>query len=54
MDHAGGNNAIAKMIPGIEIVGGENEWVQGCTSTVRDGDVISVGSISVRCMHTPG
>lgn len=53
-DHAGGNNKIASMIDGIEIVGGETEHVQGCTRTVRDGDTISVGSISVRCLHTPG
>lgn len=53
-DHAGGNNAIARKIPGLEIVGGEVDRVQGATSTVKDGDTISVGAINVKCLHTPG
>ncbi|CAM9627226.1 unnamed protein product, partial [Laminaria digitata] len=53
-DHAGGNNSMAAKIPGLEIVGGEKDRVQGCTNTVRDGDTINVGSIAVKCMHTPG
>ncbi|CAM9520979.1 unnamed protein product [Ascophyllum nodosum] len=53
-DHAGGNSAIAKSIPGLEIVGGEKDRVQGCTSTVKDGDEFSIGSIEVKCLHTPG
>ncbi|CAM9404188.1 unnamed protein product [Scytosiphon promiscuus] len=54
LDHAGGNNAIARKIPGLEIIGGEVDRVQGATSTVKDGDTISVGAISVKCLHTPG
>eukprot|EP00903_Cladosiphon_okamuranus_P014089 g13096.t1 len=53
-DHAGGNNAMASKIPGLEIVGGEKDRVQGATVTVKDGDVVSVGGITVRCMHTAG
>lgn len=53
-DHAGGNNSMAAKIPGLEIIGGEKDRVQGCTKTVRDGDTITVGSIAVQCMHTPG
>lgn len=54
MDHAGGNRAIAGKIPGINIIGGAKDRVQSCTATVNDGDTISVGSIAVKCMHTPG
>lgn len=54
MDHAGGNGAITDMIPGIEIIGGDRERVQSCTSSVQDNEMISVGSISVKCLHTPG
>lgn len=53
-DHAGGNITIAKMIPGLEIVGGDKDHVQGCTSKVKDGDKISVGKIEITCLHTPG
>lgn len=53
-DHAGGNNAMASSIPGLEIVGGEKDRVQGANVTVNDGDVISVGGITVKCLHTAG
>lgn len=53
-DHAGGNNAIASRIPGLEIVGGEKDRVQGANVTVNDGDVIFVGGITVKCLHTAG
>lgn len=54
LDHAGGNDAIASKIPGLEIVGGEKDGVQGATSTVKDGDTISVGNITIKCLHTAG
>lgn len=53
-DHAGGNNAMASEIPGLEIVGGEKDRVQGATVTVEGGDVVSVGGITVKCLHTAG
>lgn len=52
-DHAGGNNEIAKLIPGIEIVGGEHDHVEGATREVADKQEISVGSISIACIETP-
>lgn len=53
-DHAGGNNAMASEIAGLEIVGGEKDRVQGANVTVKDGDIVSVGGITVQCMHTAG
>lgn len=53
-DHAGGNTAIKSEIPGLDVVGGEKDRVQGCTTVVRDGDTLTVGSISLLCLHTPG
>ncbi|CAM9478359.1 unnamed protein product [Ectocarpus sp. 6 AP-2014] len=53
-DHAGGNNAIARRITGLEIVGGEIDRVQGATRTVKDGDTLRVGGITVKCIHTSG
>lgn len=53
-DHAGGNTAIAGKIPGLEIVGGQKDRVQGATVTVNDGDSLSVGAITVKCLHTAG
>ena len=33
-DHAGGNEEIARLIPGIEIVGGEHDHVSAATKQV--------------------
>lgn len=53
-DHAGGNKAMAGKIPGLEIVGGEKDRVPGATVAVNDGDTLSVGAITVKCLHTAG
>lgn len=53
-DHAGGNNAMAGKIPGLQVVGGEKDRVQGANVTVNDGDALSVGGITVKCLHTAG
>ena len=37
-DHAGGNNEMKKQIPGISVVGGERDNVQGKTRSVADGE----------------
>jgi len=50
-DHAGGNADMKRMVSGIEVVAGED--VQAVTKRVADGDVLSFGSLSVQCVHTP-
>jgi hydroxyacylglutathione hydrolase len=52
-DHAGGNNVMKKQIPGIAVVGGERDNVQGKTRSVADGEVIAIGDVSITCVHTP-
>jgi len=54
-DHAGGNDVIANLIPGLIIYGGSIDKVEGCTHFVNDGDELTFGSdIKVLCLHTPG
>ena len=52
-DHAGGNNEMKKQIPGISVVGGERDNVQGKTRSVADGEVVAIGDVEVTCVHTP-
>ena len=53
-DHSGGNVEMAKAIPGLTVVGGEIDEVEGCTMSVTDGQVLTLGSLSVTCLLTPG
>lgn len=53
-DHAGGNNKIKKLCPGIEVIGGINDHVEGCTRNVKDGEQLNLGDIAVTCIETPG
>ena len=52
-DHAGGNEEMAKRIPGIRIVGGEHDKVAAATEQVADKQQISVGTIKIQCIETP-
>eukprot|EP00640_Fibrocapsa_japonica_P002509 CAMPEP_0113937152 /NCGR_PEP_ID=MMETSP1339-20121228/3843_1 /TAXON_ID=94617 /ORGANISM="Fibrocapsa japonica" /LENGTH=255 /DNA_ID=CAMNT_0000939819 /DNA_START=61 /DNA_END=828 /DNA_ORIENTATION=- /assembly_acc=CAM_ASM_000762 len=53
-DHAGGNADMASALPNIEVVGGELDNVEACTTFVRDGDTFTLGNMSITCLHTPG
>ncbi|KAG5600377.1 hypothetical protein H5410_031747 [Solanum commersonii] len=53
-DHAGGNDKIKQLIPGIKIYGGSVDNVRGCTDKVENGDRVSLGvDISILSLHTP-
>lgn len=53
-DHAGGNEKMAMLIPGIKVYGGSVDNVGGCTDKVENGDKFSIGKgINVLCLHTP-
>ncbi|KAK3022371.1 hypothetical protein RJ639_047345 [Escallonia herrerae] len=53
-DHAGGNEKIKEMVPGIKVYGGSVDNVKGCTNMVENGDKLSVGAeITVLALHTP-
>jgi hydroxyacylglutathione hydrolase len=53
-DHAGGNDSIAEKFPSIEIIGGEIDNCEGVTKNVNDNDEFNLGSLNVKCIHTPG
>ena len=53
-DHAGGNNEIKGLVPGIRVVGSAIDNVEGCTEPCNDGDTIEIGSLSVKCLLIPG
>ena len=53
-DHAGGNEKIKELVPGIKVYGGSKDKVKGCTDSVENGDKISLGAdVSVVSLHTP-
>lgn len=53
-DHAGGNEEMARQIPGIEVVGGELDEVKACTKSVKHNETLQLGEITVMALHTPG
>ncbi|KAF3331869.1 hydroxyacylglutathione hydrolase cytoplasmic-like isoform X1 [Carex littledalei] len=53
-DHAGGNEKMALLVPGIKVYGGSVDNVKGCTDKVENGDKLSIGKeINILCLHTP-
>uniref|UniRef100_A0A803P0V0 hydroxyacylglutathione hydrolase n=1 Tax=Cannabis sativa TaxID=3483 RepID=A0A803P0V0_CANSA len=53
-DHAGGNEKLRQLVPGIKVYGGSKDNVKGCTDIVDNGDKISLGAdISILALHTP-
>lgn len=53
-DHAGGNDKIRLLVPGIKIYGGSIDNVKGCTHKLENGDKLSLGTnISILSLHTP-
>ena len=43
-DHAGGNDRMKALVPGIVVVGGATDEIQGMTHAVNDGDTLQVGA----------
>lgn len=53
-DHAGGNEKIKQLVPGIKVYGGSVDNVKGCTHKVENGDKVSLGAdINILSLHTP-
>ncbi|KAM0023673.1 putative hydroxyacylglutathione hydrolase [Helianthus debilis subsp. tardiflorus] len=53
-DHAGGNEKIKELVPGIKVYGGSIDNVKGCTNKVENGDKLSlVADINILSLHTP-
>ncbi|KAL1337371.1 hypothetical protein HN51_032045 [Arachis hypogaea] len=53
-DHAGGNEQIRQLVPGIKVYGGSIDNVKGCTDKVENGDKVSLGAdTNILSLHTP-
>ncbi|XP_010558112.1 PREDICTED: hydroxyacylglutathione hydrolase cytoplasmic [Tarenaya hassleriana] len=53
-DHAGGNEKIKQLVPGIKVYGGSLDKVKGCTDTVDNGDNLALGvNLNILALHTP-
>lgn len=53
-DHAGGNDKIKQLVPGIKVYGGSVDDVKGCTDKVDNGDKVSLGAdTNILSLHTP-
>lgn len=53
-DHAGGNNAMKKILKDVPIYGGLKDKVEGCSHPVQHRDEISISpTIRVKCLETP-
>lgn len=51
-DHAGGNEELAKLIPGIPVHGGDDR-IGALTKKVKHDDEFQVGNIHIKCLFTP-
>ncbi|KAL5974856.1 hypothetical protein ACLOJK_031529 [Asimina triloba] len=53
-DHAGGNEKIEKLVPGIKFCGGSIDNVKGCTNKLENGDKLELGAdVNILSLHTP-
>ncbi|XP_072299960.1 hydroxyacylglutathione hydrolase-like protein [Eucyclogobius newberryi] len=51
-NHARGNEALVKKIPGLEVYGGDDR-IDGLTDKVSNAQELKFNSINVRCLFTP-
>ncbi|XP_061741187.1 hydroxyacylglutathione hydrolase, mitochondrial isoform X1 [Nerophis ophidion] len=51
-DHAGGNEKMVKLIPGLKVYGGDDR-VDALTKKVTHSHNFKVGSLNVKCLFTP-
>ncbi|KAM4820140.1 hydroxyacylglutathione hydrolase, mitochondrial isoform 3-T3 [Thomomys bottae] len=51
-DHAGGNEKLVKMEPGLKVYGGDDR-IGALTHKVTHLTMLQVGSLSVKCLSTP-
>ncbi|XP_004558407.3 hydroxyacylglutathione hydrolase, mitochondrial isoform X1 [Maylandia zebra] len=51
-DHAGGNEKMLKLMPGLKVYGGDDR-VDAITKKVSHSNAFKVGSLHVKCLSTP-
>ncbi|KAJ4970417.1 hypothetical protein NE237_003516 [Protea cynaroides] len=53
-DHAGGNEKMKQLVPGIKVYGGSLDNVKGCTDKLENGDKLTLGAdVNILSLHTP-
>lgn len=53
-DHAGGNEKMRQLVPGIEVCGGSIDNVKACTHKLENGDKLTLGAnVNILALHTP-
>ena len=54
-DHAFSNQRMVDLYPGLEVVGGEEDEVEACTTRVKDGELWSLGQrVKITALNTRG
>jgi len=51
-DHAGGNEDLAKLVPGLPFYGGDDR-IGALSKKVAHGDKLKIGELNVECLFTP-
>lgn len=51
-DHAGGNEELVKMLPGLAVYGGDTR-IGALNKKVSHGDKLQVGNLEIQCLFTP-
>uniref|UniRef100_A0A3P8WGG2 Hydroxyacylglutathione hydrolase n=1 Tax=Cynoglossus semilaevis TaxID=244447 RepID=A0A3P8WGG2_CYNSE len=51
-DHAGGNEKMLKLMPGLKVYGGDDR-VDGITKKVSHSHSFKLGSLNIKCLFTP-
>ena len=51
-DHAGGNEELARRLPGIQVVGGDPR-IGALTRLLVHNDTLQIGNIHVKALFTP-
>lgn len=51
-DHAGGNEKMVKLMPGLKVYGADDR-VDAITKKVPDCHSFKIGSLHIKCFHTP-
>lgn len=51
-DHAGGNEDLVKLHPGLEVYGGDDR-IGALTTKVQHNTMFNIGQLNVQCLFTP-
>ncbi|KAJ8729940.1 hypothetical protein PYW07_016978 [Mythimna separata] len=51
-DHAGGNEALVKQVPGLEVYGADDR-IGALTKKVEHNNILNIGNLLIQCLFTP-